>query len=90
MSSYKLELYVVDNMQTSQDAVSIIEAICKEDLQGDCDLEIIDIQKDPERAEQEQILAIPTLIKRHPFPERRLIGALTVKSRVLAGLGILS
>lgn len=66
----------------------MIESICKEELGGDCEIEIIDIEKDPDRAESEAIMAIPTLIKRKPLPELRLIGALSVRTRVLAGLDI--
>ena len=86
MERYKLELYVVGHSKISRDSIITLEDICKNEMEGNCEIEIIDVETDPDRAEQEQILAIPTLIRRSPAPERRLIGALTVKSRVMAGL----
>ena len=77
-----------DNSLTSVEAISTIKEICNENLQGHCQIEIIDIQKDPDKAEEAGILAIPTLIRKWPLPETRIIGALSVKTRVLAGLGI--
>jgi circadian clock protein KaiB len=90
MERYKLELYIVGNSAVSKEATAIIDEICRAELKGDCDVEIIDVEKDPERAEKERILAIPTLIRRKPMPERRLIGALSVRTRVLTGLDLTS
>jgi circadian clock protein KaiB len=83
-----LKLYVSGNSQVSMMAISNIQAICDEYLKDNYDLEIIDIETNPELAEEAQIMALPTLIKSEPFPRRRLIGALTVKNRVLAGLDL--
>ncbi len=88
MIKYSLQLYVNGNSLTSVEAINTIKEICNENLNGNCDLEIIDIQKDPDKAEEAGILAIPTLIRKWPLPENRIIGALSVKTRVLAGLGI--
>lgn len=88
MIKYSLQLYVNDNSVTSVEAISTLKEICNDNLQGNCEIEIIDIQKDPDRAEEAGILAIPTLIRKWPLPETRIIGALSVKTRVLAGLGI--
>jgi circadian clock protein KaiB len=90
MSKHVLHLYINGKSPTSVEAINILQSICKENLKGNCQIEIIDIQKDPERAEEAGILAIPTLIRKWPLPVSRIIGALTVKSRVLAGLGISS
>ena len=68
----------------------MLTTICQEQLKGEYHLEIIDIQKFPDQAEEAGIMAIPTLIRKWPLPVTRLIGALTVRSRVLAGLGISS
>ncbi len=65
-----------------------LNAILKKYYPGEFRLEIIDIMEDPDKAEEAGILAIPTLIRKWPAPEVRLIGALTVQTRVLAGLGI--
>jgi len=88
MDKHLIQLYVNGNSHTSLEAISILTSICKENLHGAYSLEIIDIQKDPDRAEEAGILAIPTLIRKWPQPETRLIGALTVRTRVLTGLGI--
>lgn len=88
MSNFALQLYVNGQSHTSVEAIDNLTAICREQLKGEYHLEIIDIQKHPDRAEEAGILAIPTLIRKWPLPVTRLIGALTVRSRVLAGLGI--
>ena len=88
MVKYSLQLYVNGNSMTSVEAINTLNEICSDNLKGTCEIEIIDIQKDPDKAEEAGILAIPTLIRKWPLPENRIIGALSVKSRVLAGLGI--
>lgn len=88
MSQYKLKLYIISNDMKSRKAEENILSICNEYLDGLCDLEVIDIERHPDKAEEAGILAVPTLIKKEPLPESRLIGALDFKSRVLAGLGI--
>ena len=88
MNKYVLQLYVNGNSLNSLEAIEMLQAICRENLNGNCDLEIIDVQKDPDKAEEAGILAIPTLVRKWPLPETRIIGALSVKTRVLTGLGI--
>jgi circadian clock protein KaiB len=90
MVKYSLQLYVNGNSLTSEEAKNTLNEICNDNLKGNCVIEIIDIQQDPDKAEEAGILAIPTLIRKWPLPESRIIGALSVKSRVLAGLGISS
>lgn len=84
------QLYVNGHSLNSIEAVDTLLKICKENLNGNYHLEIIDIQKDPDKAEEAGIIAIPTLIRMSPAPVNRIIGALNVRSRVLAGLGISS
>ncbi len=84
------QLYINGQSLNSIEAVDTLLKICKDNLNGKYQLEIIDIQKDPDRAEVAGIIAIPTLIRLAPTPVSRLIGALNVRSRVLAGLGISS
>ncbi|WP_180336286.1 circadian clock KaiB family protein [Pontibacter ramchanderi] len=88
MGKHILELYVNGSSLTSVEAIETLQNICEEHLHGNCEVEIVDVLKNPERAEEAGILAIPTLIRKWPLPESRIIGALTIKSRVLAGLGI--
>jgi len=66
----------------------ICKKLCDEHLKGQCDIEIIDIMKKPEVAYDEQIVAIPTLVKQSPLPVRRLIGDLSNKERLLVSLDI--
>ncbi|WP_188814652.1 circadian clock KaiB family protein [Hymenobacter cavernae] len=84
----ELKLFVAGDGPRSRQAIETIQGICDEHLAGRCKLTIIDLQQHPEEADKENIVALPTLLKVAPLPVCRLIGALAVKSRVLAGLGI--
>lgn len=90
MSMHVFQLFINGHSPNSIEAVDTLLKICKENLEGNYQLEIIDIQKDPDKAEEAGIIAIPTLIRMMPTPVNRIIGALNVRSRVLAGLGISS
>jgi circadian clock protein KaiB len=83
---YVLRLYVAGISPRSKNAIENIRAICVEDLKGQCDLEVIDVSMQPQYTQTEQIIAIPTLIKKLPLPLRRLIGDLSNKEQVLVGL----
>jgi circadian clock protein KaiB len=72
----------------STDAVASIKALCEEHLQGRYDLEVVDIYQHPHLAKDEQIIAVPTLVKHLPAPLRRLIGNLSDIERVLLGLDL--
>ena len=85
---YVLRLYVTGMTPRSTEAFAAIKAICEEHLQGRYDLEVIDIYQHPQLAKDEQIIAVPTLIKKLPVPLRRLIGDLSNKERVLLGLDL--
>ncbi|MEO0326426.1 MAG: circadian clock KaiB family protein, partial [Myxococcota bacterium] len=69
-------------------AIRNLERICLEDLHGNYVLEVIDVLENPERADEEKILATPTLIKSLPPPLRKLIGDMSDRERVLAGLDL--
>ena len=69
-------------------AIANLRRICEQELEGRYDLEIIDVQEHPELAEDEKILATPTLIKSLPLPLRRVIGDLSDKEKVLLGLQV--
>ncbi|WP_034256509.1 circadian clock KaiB family protein [Adhaeribacter aquaticus] len=88
MTNYWIQLFINRNSPTSVGAEENLNAILKKYFPGDYQLEIIDIQENPEKTEEAGILAIPTLIRKWPKPEVRLIGALTLQTRVLTGLGI--
>jgi circadian clock protein KaiB len=90
MSMHIFQLFINGHSHNSVEAVDTLLKICRENLNGNYQLKIIDIQKDPEKAEEAGIIAIPTLIRLEPAPVSRIIGALNVRSRVLAALGISS
>lgn len=72
----------------STEAFAGIKAICEKYLAGRYDLEVIDIYQHPQLAKDEQIIAVPTLVKKLPAPLRRLIGNLSDLERVLVGLDL--
>lgn len=85
---YVLRLYVTGMTPRSTEAFAAIKAICEEHLPERYDLEVIDIYEHPSLAKDEQIIAVPTLVKKLPSPLRRLIGNLADKERVLMGLDL--
>jgi len=87
-TSYVLRLYVNGSTLKSTLAVKNIKQVCKEHLDGRYNLEIIDICQQVNLARDEQIVAVPTLIKQLPHPLRRLIGDLSDHDKVLFGLDL--
>lgn len=85
---YQLHLFVAGASVNSVRAISNIREICEIYLRGRYSLKIIDVHQQKEVAEQEQLIALPLLVKRKPLPERRLIGDLSDTTKVLQGLGI--
>ena len=85
---YVLRLYVTGMTQRSTEAFATIKALCEERLQGCYELEVIDIYQHPQLAIDEQIIAVPTLVKKLPSPLRRLVGDLSNEERVLLGLDL--
>ena len=85
---YVLRLFVTGILPNSVRAVINIKAICDKYLNNSYELEIIDIYQQPDLALTEDILAVPVLIKKSPFPEVRMIGDLSNVEKVLTGLGI--
>jgi circadian clock protein KaiB len=83
-----LRLYVAGTTPRSARAIENIKRICEERLKGRYDLEIIDLYQQPKVAAGEQIIVAPTLIKRQPSPQRRLVGDMSDMQRVLAGLDL--
>ena len=88
LSKYVLRLYVSGSTLKSAMAVENIKRICDQRLKDRYDLEVIDIYQQPDLARAEQIVAVPTLIKQHPAPQRRLIGDLSDLKKTLVGLGL--
>jgi circadian clock protein KaiB len=88
LSKYVLTLYVAGNSPRTRIAIENLDRICKQELEGRYELEIVDVLENPQRAEDERILATPTLIKQLPPPLRRVIGDLSDKEKVLLGLEV--
>jgi circadian clock protein KaiB len=87
-NQYVLKLYITGQTPRSARAVANLRRICEEDLDNRYELRIIDILEHPQLAEDEKIMATPTLIKELPPPLRRIIGDLSNKERVLLGLDV--
>ena len=83
-----LRLYVSGMTERSMNAIRNIRRICDEQLKDRCDLQVIDIYKQPVLARGEQIIATPTLIKKLPLPLRKFIGDLTNTEQILVGLNL--
>lgn len=85
---YHLRLYVAGQTAKSLAALSNLKRFCEEHLAGHYDIEVIDLMKNPQLAAGDQILAIPTLVRRLPSPLKRIIGDLSNTEKVLVGLDI--
>lgn len=85
---YHLRLYVAGQTAKSLAAMSNLKRFCEEHLAGRYDIEVIDLLKNPQLAAGDQILAIPTLVRRLPSPLKRIIGDLSNTEKVLVGLDI--
>ncbi len=85
---FVLRLYVSGSTPKSALAIENIKRVCEQHLNNRYDLEVIDIYQQPNLARDEQIVAVPTLIKRSPLPVRRLIGDLSNLQKVLLGLDL--
>jgi circadian clock protein KaiB len=85
---YVLRLFVTGTTTRSLRAIANMRRICEESLAGRYDLEVIDIYQQPEATRELQVIATPTLIKVLPKPLRRIIGDLSDREKVLAGLNL--
>ena len=87
-AKYVLRLYVSGSTLKSSRAVENIKRVCEQHLKNRYDLEVIDIYQQAKLARDEQIVAVPTLIKRLPLPLRRIIGDMSNQEKVLFGLDL--
>lgn len=85
---YLLKLYITGKTPRTERAISNLRKLCDEVLAEEYEVEIIDVLEHPKLAEDERILATPTLIKKLPPPLRRVIGDLSDRDRVLLGLDL--
>jgi circadian clock protein KaiB len=85
---WELRLYVAGKTQKSVTALSNLKKYCEEHLKDKYIIEVVDLLVQPQLAEGDQILAIPTLVKKVPEPIRKIIGDLSNEEKVLVGLNI--
>jgi circadian clock protein KaiB len=86
--TYQLRLYVAGRTPKSVLALVNLKEICEEHLQGRYEIEIVDLRENPQLASGDQILAVPTLVRRLPEPIKKIIGDLSNTERVLVGLDL--
>ena len=85
---YHLRLYIAGQTMKSLTALTNLKQFCEEHLAGHYEIEVIDLVKNPRLAAGDQILAIPTLVRKLPAPLKRIIGDLSNTEKVLVGLDI--
>lgn len=88
--TFVLRLYVAGQTPKSMIAFANLKTICEEHLAGRYKIEVVDLLENPKLARGDQILAIPTLVRKLPEPVRKIIGDLSNTERVLIGLNLLS
>jgi len=86
--SWELRLYVAGATPRAITALENLKRICEEHLAGKYSIEVIDLLKNPQLARGDQILAVPTLVRKLPEPVRKIIGDLSNEERVLVGLDL--
>jgi len=86
--TYVLKLYVTGTSPRTRQAIENLNRICEQDLRGRYKLDIVDVLEEPQAAEDDRVLATPTLIKQLPLPLRRVIGDLSDREKVLFGLEV--
>jgi len=84
--TYQLRLYVAGQTEKSVTAFENLKRICETHMAGQYKIELIDLLKTPQLAAGDQILAVPTLVRRLPEPIKKIIGDLSNEERVLVGL----
>jgi circadian clock protein KaiB len=86
--SYHLRLYIAGQTAKSVTALANLKRLCEEHLAGRYTIDVIDLRQNPTLAAGDQILAVPTLVRRIPTPLKKIIGDLSDTERVLVGLDI--
>ena len=86
--AFELKLYVAGQTAKSQTAFNNLKRLCETHLAGQYRIEVIDLLKTPQLAAGDQILAVPTLVRRLPEPIKKIIGDLSNEERVLVGLDV--
>lgn len=87
---WTLRLYIAGQTPKSVAAIANLQKLCAEYLNGQYKIEIIDLEKNPKLARRDEIVAIPTLVRKLPVPVRKIIGDLSSTERVLVALDVRS
>ena len=87
-ANWELRLYVAGQTAKSLQAFANLKRICEEHLAGEYHIEIVDLLQNPQLAAGDQIIALPTLVRKLPEPVRKIIGDLSNTERVLVGLDL--
>ena len=87
-AEWKLRLFVTDWTPRCVVAYRNLKKICEEHIEDKCSIEVVDLLKNPDVARREQIVAVPTLMKLSPKPERVLVGDFSKTDQVLKGLDV--
>ena len=85
---WQLRLYVAGQTARSTAAIANLERLCRTHMDGRYEIEVVDLLKNPALAEGDQILAVPTLVRKLPEPMKKIIGDLSNEARVLVGLDV--
>jgi len=86
--SYQLRLYVAGETPRAAAALANLKRVCEEHLAGRYTIEVVDLLANPRLAAGDQIIAVPTLVRRLPPPMKKIIGDLSNEERVLVGLDL--
>jgi len=87
-AEWKLRLYVAGQTPKSLTAFANLKRLCEEHLAGRYQIEVIDLLKHPELAQRDQIIALPTLVRKLPEPIKRIVGDLSNSQRVVVGMNL--
>jgi circadian clock protein KaiB len=82
----ELRVYVANSESRSVATLNNLRSLCQQHVLGGYRIQVVDVRKNPERCAADQILAIPTVVRRFPLPERRVVGTLSETQLALAGL----
>ena len=88
-TAFKLVLYVAGTTPKSLEAFANLKKLCDEHLKGQYSIDVVDLIKNPKLARGDQIVAIPTLVRKLPPPLKKIIGDLSNKEKVMVGLNII-
>jgi circadian clock protein KaiB len=88
MAHYVLRLYITGRTAQSESAITNLRRICEQDLGAEYEVEVIDLLDRPQLAQDQKILATPTLVRELPLPSQRMVGDLSNREHVLQALGI--